>query len=414
MAAPSSGESLSPERGRAASQEGESRHASWLELFFDLMAVAGVAALAHLLHEDVTWHGIATYTVAFAAFWMIWAVYTAYGNIKGDDVHTITMIIGMAALGLMTASVGGFEEGHGVAFAGAFVIARLVATRPWSRTTLVVDLPVVQGTVTVLPWIASIWAPDEWRLWLWALGLAGDVWILLGVEGDRWLRRSQERLDFVRERLASAPSRRSRAVPLRMTAAATHSEHLAERMGLFVLIVLGEGLVQIVDTAAETEWGPGLLGATAGGFVLVIALWFASVQHGNAGIPLLDVDVIPVRFMWLAHMVSTGSLVMAASMLGSVVARPNEALEHHELWVLVAALGVHTVLTVCVHAGSGHWMAAARSGLPLSVAIAVSALWVDAPATAIMWTLAVGALLTSMLAARRGGRHAAAERLDQE
>lgn len=33
----------------SAPAEGE-RHASWLELFFDLTAVAGVAQLAHLLH----------------------------------------------------------------------------------------------------------------------------------------------------------------------------------------------------------------------------------------------------------------------------------------------------------------------------------------------------------------------------
>lgn len=28
------------------------RHASWIELFFDLMVVAGAGRLAHLLHED--------------------------------------------------------------------------------------------------------------------------------------------------------------------------------------------------------------------------------------------------------------------------------------------------------------------------------------------------------------------------
>ncbi len=29
------------------------RHASWAELFFDLVAVAGVGVLAHVLHDEI-------------------------------------------------------------------------------------------------------------------------------------------------------------------------------------------------------------------------------------------------------------------------------------------------------------------------------------------------------------------------
>ena len=39
--------------------ESAERHASWLELFFDLVAVAGIGALAHLLAEDSSNGGIA-------------------------------------------------------------------------------------------------------------------------------------------------------------------------------------------------------------------------------------------------------------------------------------------------------------------------------------------------------------------
>lgn len=34
------------------------RHATWLELFFDLVFVVAVAELAHLLHDDLSLQGI--------------------------------------------------------------------------------------------------------------------------------------------------------------------------------------------------------------------------------------------------------------------------------------------------------------------------------------------------------------------
>ena len=40
---------------------GEERHASWLELFFDLVVVAGIGMLAHLLQEDHDRGGLALY-----------------------------------------------------------------------------------------------------------------------------------------------------------------------------------------------------------------------------------------------------------------------------------------------------------------------------------------------------------------
>ncbi|MET9881908.1 low temperature requirement protein A [Streptomyces sp. NPDC006430] len=50
----------------SAPADGE-RHASWLELFFDLTAVAGVAQLAHLLRGDPGGDEVALYAVMFVA-----------------------------------------------------------------------------------------------------------------------------------------------------------------------------------------------------------------------------------------------------------------------------------------------------------------------------------------------------------
>jgi low temperature requirement protein LtrA len=47
---------------------------------------------------------------------------------------------------------------------------------------------------------------------------------------------------------------------------------LAERLGLFVIIVLGESVVEIVDAASETQFNLGLLVAGIASFVLLGAL----------------------------------------------------------------------------------------------------------------------------------------------
>ena len=79
---------MGEQTGVVLTQQG--RHASWLELFFDLVAVAGIGTLAHLLEVDESGTGIAVYVIAFAAIWTIWACFTLYANIRGDAARTST------------------------------------------------------------------------------------------------------------------------------------------------------------------------------------------------------------------------------------------------------------------------------------------------------------------------------------
>jgi len=47
------------------------RHASWAELFFDLVAVAGVAALAHVLGPELDAAALGLYALLFLALWLV-------------------------------------------------------------------------------------------------------------------------------------------------------------------------------------------------------------------------------------------------------------------------------------------------------------------------------------------------------
>ncbi|MFI6003339.1 low temperature requirement protein A [Streptomyces sp. NPDC051366] len=48
--------------------------------------------------------------------------------------------------------------------------------------------------------------------------------------------------------------------------------HPVERLGLFVSIVLGEGVIQITSAAGQAVWDAALIGAAAGAFALLIGL----------------------------------------------------------------------------------------------------------------------------------------------
>ena len=80
----------------------ENRHASWLELFFDLVAVAGVAQIAHLLHGVPDMSDLGLYALLFLAFWTAWIVFTLCANVAYENTHVGTVpaaVFGMAGHG---------------------------------------------------------------------------------------------------------------------------------------------------------------------------------------------------------------------------------------------------------------------------------------------------------------------------
>ncbi|MBD5787440.1 low temperature requirement protein A [Cellulosimicrobium terreum] len=380
---------------------GAERHASWLELFFDLVVVAGIGMLAHLLHDDPGSGGFALYVVAYTAFWLVWACFTTYGNVAGDDARPWPMLVGMAALAVMIAAVPGIHGEHATAFAVAYVVGRLVAARTWERTTVVLDLPVVQALGGVVPWIVSWWFDGTTQYVLWAAGLAIDLLFLLQASGERLALRAQERLDQVRDRFRTTDRRRrgrsGADVPDSIETAASDVPHLGERLGLFVIIVLGEGLIQAIDAASAAAWDRALAVAGAGAFTLLVSYWALAVRSGYAGVSLLPVGAVPARAAWFLHLGATGALATLAGVLGGVLDEPGRALERGELLLLVGAFAVHGLLGAGTHLITRRSRTAVVVAAPTLVAVAVALLSAGAlSASGLVWVLA-GALLVQLV-----------------
>jgi len=63
----------------------EERHASWLELFFDLLFVAIVAQLAHGLVGHATGLRVLQVGGLFFAAWWVWVSFTYFSDVLEEE-----------------------------------------------------------------------------------------------------------------------------------------------------------------------------------------------------------------------------------------------------------------------------------------------------------------------------------------
>ncbi|WP_435880489.1 low temperature requirement protein A [Streptomyces zaomyceticus] len=180
-------------------------------MFFDLIAVAGVAQPAHRLHDTPGVDALGCYCLLCLAFWTAWMCFTTYGNVAADKVHTRTVLIGMFGPVVMDAAVPEIRSDHARAFALAYVLVRLLASRVWQRRgEVVVVWPIAQLSVGVVPWIMSVCAEAPARYWLWPAGLAADLALTFARSRDQILARAREEW----EERAAGHARPTRPMPV--------------------------------------------------------------------------------------------------------------------------------------------------------------------------------------------------------
>ncbi len=363
------------------------RHASWKELFFDLVVVAGIAQLAHLLREDSEPTTLGLYAVLYLAFWISWAGFAVYGNIAGDDAQTRVLLSAMLGLAVMAASVPGIHGARAGAFVVAYVALRWYSGAVVQRGRVLLDWPLAQYGLGALPWLASLWVDAPQRYWLWGVGIVIDLAVLLLASGERAMQQAEERL----ERVKTSRRRRAPAAGL-LTIEGTRSEeeHLWERLGLFVIIVLGEGLIQVIDAAADAqEWDRSTVVVALGAFALLASVWTAGLLHGTAGLPQLRPHVVQPRIVMLLHALLTGALAALAASLGVAVEHTHEDLPPEFRALLCGAVAAYCALGVATALlmGKGRRWFLVRGVPSIVVPAALVVVPPDLPAGALVWIL---------------------------
>ncbi|WP_410627029.1 low temperature requirement protein A [Amycolatopsis sp. cmx-8-4] len=332
------------------------RHASWAELFFDLVVVAGVAALAHVLGPGPDAAALGLYTLLFLAFWLSWTTFMLYGNVAAGKTRVVRLMIGMFGLGVMVASVPGVAHsvlGHDgdshppTVFAIAYVATRVYGSRSWRRGEVLLDFPVVQYSAGLLPWIASIWVDGRWTLVLWAVGIGLDLLLILAVSGDKLLKQAQSAFTArAGTRRRARHSGRLAGDPPVIHGVSVDPVHFSERLGLFMIIVLGESVVQVVGAAADAHYDVGALATGLASFVLLAGMFGLSVVFGYAGLPHLRAGRIPARAALGLHCLVTGVVATVAVSLSSVMEHGADPLPEQGRWLLCGAVATYFALGV--------------------------------------------------------------------
>ncbi|HEY5860362.1 MAG TPA: low temperature requirement protein A [Actinomycetota bacterium] len=361
----------------------ESHRASTpLELFFDLVIVIAVAAASRSLHhgiaEDHVPESILSYLMVFFAIWWAWMSFswfaTAYDT---DDVpYRVGVLVQMSGAIIIAAGVGrAFEAGDWTVVTLGYVVMRLATVALWMRAARgdpehrANSMRWVMGvTIAQVGWILLLFAPDGLKLPGFLFLVVAELFVPI------WAARAK-RMRF-------------------------HAEHIAERYGLFTIIVLGESVLAgtvAIGTAAEEVAGipdVAILGVALGALLIVFVMWWLYFERSSNDL----LTTIPRSFEWgYGHYV----IWAAAAAVGAGVAVAVDVATHHaEVSTTVAGAAVAVPVAVYV---MGTWllhdvprpMPAWRMALSPIAALLV----LMAPLTATP-VLAVGVIVVALLVAK--------------
>jgi low temperature requirement protein LtrA len=370
---------------------GEKREASRLELFYDLAYVLVVAELAAAFLTDLTWSGAAAFAGLFTAMWLAWVSTTLYANrFDTDDVvFRLAQLVGTAAIaGCAAAATGGLGS-TSVPFAACFLLGRLVLlglyVRAWrhvedSRGTIGVYLG--STAVAAALWAVSLAVPAPARYWVWAAAVLVDA---IGPVVATW---------------------RDDTAPLQL-------EHLPERFGLFVILVLGEQVAGIVTGVHDAKWAALPVTTGAIGFVVTAALWWSyfDVTSASGSDELRDeggnTDERHDLFVY-GHLPLTLGIAGAGVGIEELVLHPDSALPAPAGWTAVGGVALTLLGAGIVLAGT-HQRLSAMWPWPTVAILPLAAFGLlPVPPPVLVALIAVTCLLVAISGARRQGSPAGA------
>jgi len=308
------------------------RRVHWLELFFDLVMVAFIGQIAHTMHGDPSWLDAVAFVAFLAAAWWAWVNATVTMNLFGARITPsiwTSVTIAMIAIGVMAVAVPDALGDRAAAFAIGNAVIRLVWVMPWFAHRRTIGLPwwrsMLYSVVPASLWLFSIWVAPPWQYALWAIAVAIEILLLSFLGGQRpWLR---ETLDV---------------------------DHLVERVGLLVVIVLGESILTLI-TDLDAHWtvSSGLATVLGFGAVSMLAwIYFGyATSAAERGLRRLQtngsIGALRDSVMYLPFLLVAGITLFAAA-LGTAVADSGHQLPAGAAICLSAGISLFFVASTAV------------------------------------------------------------------
>jgi low temperature requirement protein LtrA len=361
------------------------RTVSNLELFYDLAYVAVIAQASHHLAEHISLLGFVEFAIVFALIWFAWFNGSLYIELHGrEDGRTrLSVFLQMGVLALLAVFTAEAAGATGPQF--ALVYAGFLALMGWHwysvreldrverpeflRITAFYVGGMIASTVVVG---TTAFLSDSLRLPVWALfALAWLGGLLLGSRGPRELSEGIQ-----------------------------PTESLAERFGLFTIIVLGEVILGVVTglSAGSQDALTILTGLLA--LVVGFGLWWIYFDLVGRRLPRSGPGTVwawmlshlPIQLGMVAAGASIVSLVehahdlvtppetalllgasVALALLGLIVTE-RSLVDAERLEVVYRPLGVVLAVGAVIALLAG-WLAPAPWLLALMLVVILSALW---------------------------------------
>ncbi len=247
------------------------RAATPLELFFDLCFVVAIAQagfqLVHAIAEAHAGEGILNYAMVFFAIWWAWMNFTWFASAYDNDdaLYRVVTLVQIAGVLLLAAGVSRAFEAHDFLLVWlGYVVMRLAMATQWLRAARSAEgaerttaLRYAGGVLLCqVGWTGLVLFPAPARPWVFLVMVIVELCVPVYAE---------------------------RARPTTW-----HPHHIAERYGLFTIIVLGETIAAAtvaVKTGVDENDALGeLLPIAAGGLLIVFSAWwiyFVVPIHGR-------------------------------------------------------------------------------------------------------------------------------------
>lgn len=242
------------------SREEPHRASTPLELLFDLCFVVAIAVLAANLHHGLADNhavlGVIAYVALFIPIWWAWMSYTWFATAfdNNDAVFRLLTLAQMAGVLVLAAAIPAAVEGNVVPFTLAYTAMRLPLLVQWLRAARddaahrAFALRYVYGILCAQSaWLLALAIPMPWRIAVWVAALALDL---------------------------LTPIWATRVAPGRVF----HAGHIAERYGLFTLIVIGESILAVSvgarDVIAAGSLDASTVAVCAAALVAAFSIWW--------------------------------------------------------------------------------------------------------------------------------------------
>ncbi|WP_161976333.1 low temperature requirement protein A [Mycolicibacterium sp. CH28] len=244
------------------------RAASSLELLFDLVFVVAVSqssgALHHVWEEQHFTDGVLSYAMVFFAILQAWINFTWFASAYDTDdwLYRLTTFVQMAgALVIAAGAQRAMLDDDFRAIVVGYVIMRVAMATQWTRAAI--SDPEYRGTCVRYA-VGIVVAQSLWVTWA---VLGGSLWwfpVLAVVD------------------LSVSP------IAQHHRATTFHHHHIAERYGLFTLIVLGESILasanSIIGGLTDAHARVSLIAVAACSLAIVASMWwiyFDRPQHSQ-------------------------------------------------------------------------------------------------------------------------------------